>query len=515
MGSPCKMRRAFPLAVAAAAPLLLTFSPGCAIFNSFLDPSKVGQFPFPGQENIVGIRRVLSIREGTTGLASATEPRPEDLIPMEEEYVVGPGDVVNIAIDDLVTPGAQDVSAQLVSESGYIRLPMLGSIRVDGLTELEIENEIRTRLVEGDILPDPIVRVILSQPRDRIFSILGNVNAPGPYPITGSDMRLLDAISYGRDIGPLVKTIYIIRRNRQDAPPAAKPAEDEGLIIPPPTNSIDDYSSFSSPYGTGETVRPARQEASRAEIREMMNALPQDTATRPTEPEERAIAPLMYDPETGEALQVRPKEAGQPAEQPAEPMGQEPPPADFNWEGVPEEQVPEQRVIEIDVGALRSGDARQNIVIRNRDVIEVPVDTGIYYLMGEIARPGVYSLSGRDITIKQAIAAAGGFGPLAFPMRCEVIRRVKGTDQEITIPVNLDAVFAGLEDDFLVKDEDIVNVGTHFIAPFLFVIRNSFRFTYGFGFVYDRNFADKDAYFAKQNPQTVEQARRQSQGLPF
>lgn len=517
MGSPCKLRRAFPLAVAATAPLLLTFSSGCAIFNSFLDPSKVGQFPFPGQENIVGIRRVLSIREGTTGLASSTEPRPEDLIPYEEEYVVGPGDSINIAVDDLVTPGAQDVSFQRVSESGYIRLPMLGPIRVDGLTELEIENEIKTRLKEGEILPDPIVRVIVSDPTNRIFSILGNVNAPGPYPIRGADTRLLDAISFGRDIGPLVKTIYVIRRNPQDAP--AKPLEpmDEGLIIPPPpTNSIDDYSSFSTAYGTGETVRPAGRDASRAEIREMMDTLPQDApATRPTESDDRALAPLMYDPETGEALQFRPREGEQPGEPPAEPMAQEPPSPDFNWESVPEEQVPEQRVIEIDVGALRSGDARQNIVIRNRDVIEVPIDTGIYYLMGEIARPGVYGLSGRDITIKQAIAAAGGFGPLAFPMRCEVIRRVKGTDQEITIPVNLDAVFAGLEDDFLVKDEDIVNVGTHFIAPFLFVIRNSFRFTYGFGFVYDRNFADKDAYFAKQNPQTVEQARRQSQGLPF
>jgi polysaccharide export outer membrane protein len=517
MGSPCKVRRAVPLA-AVLAPLLLTSATGCAFFNAFLDPSKVGQFPFPGQENVVGIRRVLSIREGTTGLAGATEPRPEDLKVSQEEYVVGPGDTLNISVDDLINPGAQDLSAQQVSEAGYIRLPMLDTIRVEGLTELEIENEIKTRLVEADILPDPQVRVIITGPRNRIFSILGNVNAPGPYPISGSDMRLLDAIGYGRDIGPLVKTIYVIRRNMQGDQPPAPPAEDEGLIIPPPSNSIDDYSSFSTAYGSGQDTRPARQDSpseSRAEIREMMDTLPQDApATRPTGSGDQAIAPLMYDPQTGEALQVRPR-GGEPQAAPSEPMGQEAPPADFRWEDVPEEEVPEQRVIEIDVAALRNGDARQNIVVRNRDVIEVPIDTGIYYLMGEIARPGVYSLGGRDITIKQAIAAAGGFGPLAWPMRCEVIRRVKGTDEEITIPVNLDAVFGGVEADFLVKDEDIVNVGTHFVAPFLFVIRNSFRFTYGFGFVYDRNFADKDAVFGKQNPETVRQARRQSQGLPF
>jgi hypothetical protein len=79
----------------------------------------------------------------------------------------------------------------------------------------------------------------------------------------------------------------------------------------------------------------------------------------------------------------------------------------------------------------------------------------------------------------------------------------------------MDAIFAGLEDDVLLRDDDIVNVGTHVIAPFLFVIRNSFRFTYGFGFVYDRNFADIDSYSNKINPQITEQSRRQSRGLPF
>jgi protein involved in polysaccharide export with SLBB domain len=135
--------------------------------------------------------------------------------------------------------------------------------------------------------------------------------------------------------------------------------------------------------------------------------------------------------------------------------------------------------------------------------------------MGNVARPGVYAFGGREITIKQAIAANGGFSQLAWPARCEIIRREKGTDKQITIPVNLDRIFAGLEDDVLLRDDDIVNVGTDVLAPFLFVIRNSFRATYGFGFVYYRNFADKDAYGARTNPETVERARQQSLGLPF
>jgi len=104
---------------------------------------------------------------------------------------------------------------------------------------------------------------------------------------------------------------------------------------------------------------------------------------------------------------------------------------------------------------------------------------------------------------------------MAWPQRCELIRREPGTDKQVIRTVNLDAIFAGLEDDFFLRDEDVLNVGTHIVAPFLFVIRNSFRFTYGFGFVYDRNFADKDAYSNRINPEIVEQQRRASRGLSF
>ena len=81
--------------------------------------------------------------------------------------------------------------------------------------------------------------------------------------------------------------------------------------------------------------------------------------------------------------------------------------------------------------------------------------------------------------------------------------------------MNLDAIFAGLEDDFFLRDDDILNIGTHIVAPFLYVIRNSFRFTYGFGFVYDRNFADVDAYSTKINPQQLALQRKAQRGLPF
>ncbi len=79
-------RRAAGRVLAMASSFLLVFCSGCAILNGFLDPTKVGQFGLPGRENVVGIRRVLSVREGTGGIPNATDPTPEDLIPSYEEY---------------------------------------------------------------------------------------------------------------------------------------------------------------------------------------------------------------------------------------------------------------------------------------------------------------------------------------------------------------------------------------------------------------------------------------------
>jgi len=155
---------------------------------------------------------------------------------------------------------------------------------------------------------------------------------------------------------------------------------------------------------------------------------------------------------------------------------------------------------------LEPGAPRYNIVIRDGDTIWVPPPLqGEFYVMGNINRPGTFSLTGREITIRQAIASASGLGPLADPTRCELIRRIGG-NQEQVLAINLDRIFAGKEPDIILKPDDILNVGTNPLMPFLAVLRNAFRATYGFGFVYDRNFADIDSYGSKVNP---EDRRRQ------
>ncbi len=491
----------------AAAVLQVTFSSGCAMLNGFLDPTTVGWYPLEYEER--EIRRVLTPRDHPSTVPNATEPRPEDLLPTFDEYRVVPGDQVQLVIEDFLGQGLREISSQAISNDGFIRLPFVGAIRVGGMTEFEVEQEIAQRLRDRNIMPDPIVRVTLLTRRAAEYEILGSVGRAGTYPILRPDLRILDAIGLAADIGGEVRKLYVIRREEQDVDegPALDPTDDvmsdDDLIVPPP---IEDEASFgvilTADAATQPTTRPATDEL--------------DAILRPAPGSntERSFEPLVFDPETGEQIELGP-EPIEPETAPAPQVLAPPVEEGFDWDDVPQYEL-QQRVIEIDVRALKAGDPRFNIVVRPGDVINVPLDTSVFYVMGEVNRPGVYAFGGREVTLKQAVALVGNFAPLAFPARSEIIRREPGTDRQITIPVNIDAIFAGIESDVLLRDQDILNVGTSVISPFLFVIRNSFRFTYGFGFVYDRNFADIDTFSSKVNPNNSRiLADSQRGGLPF
>lgn len=540
-------RRRYAGSAGAAACLLVLWLCGCALLppNSFLDQTKVGRFPGEMQET--GIRRILTPRELPESYASATEPTPEDLIPYSTEYRIGPGDTLGISIDDLLEQGRPFQIQQEVNENGYVRISRLGQVYVAGMSEAELEQELAARVREAGLVPDPVVIIIAQVKRNRYFSILGDVLGPGSYGIPQHDFRILDALGIARGLGANSKKLLVIRRldtagaGRGGAAPgtppqprpddtdrgATPPTRPGDYVIPPPEEPNGTYGQVSFVQIGGPSGRDGRSAYGREDdgaAQETSSApVPPQPADVPPLPEAPGAAPrLIMDPATGEMIEVRPAQepsASRPGESQglaARPNGV-PPDVDlpFDWDALPDYELT-QRVIEIDAEALQAGDPRMNIVIRDRDMIRAPFDTGLFYLMGEVNRPGVYGFGGRSITMKQAIGAiGGGFSPLAWPERVEIIRREKGTDKQITIPVNMDKIFAGLAEDVELQDDDLVNVGTHFFAPFLFVIRNSFRFTYGFGFVYDRNFADKDSYSQRINPEIINQQRRANRGLPF
>ena len=94
----------------------------------------------------------------------------------------------------------QRVLGYLVDTNGDIDFPILGKLHVAGLTRLQLTDLIKQRLIEGDLIKDPIVTV---QFLNYKVSVMGEVNRPGSFNISGDRITLLEALSMAGDL-----TIY-------------------------------------------------------------------------------------------------------------------------------------------------------------------------------------------------------------------------------------------------------------------------------------------------------------------
>ncbi|MCM1077226.1 MAG: polysaccharide biosynthesis/export family protein [Bacteroides sp.] len=94
----------------------------------------------------------------------------------------------------------QGISTYTVSPEGKIDFPLLGEVKVGGMTRLEIAGLIKGMLISKDYVRDPVVTVELT---NGIVSVLGEVSHPGSYSIDRDDMTILDALGLAGDL-----TIY-------------------------------------------------------------------------------------------------------------------------------------------------------------------------------------------------------------------------------------------------------------------------------------------------------------------
>jgi polysaccharide biosynthesis/export protein len=438
---------------ASAVTLAATFACGCDI-PSFIDPTELT--PGDNYQKRTLQKPVLSslssidpsIDDPDQEFYNATEVQPMDLEVVATDYKIGVGDLINISVNDLVGLGVETTKQTRVSESGNVSMPLLGQIKATGLTEDELQKAIAQAYKDGQIITNAQVSVTVAEARARTFSALGSVGASGQYAILQSDFRLLDALVLIHDVGLTTDTIYIIRQIKEDPTPGSVPVT-PGTPARPGTPSNQLQPALPSP-----TVDPL---APKGDIRGDVVSTPRHMA-------------MLQAPADTLAPGTK-SDAG--AFQFAAPAGQ-----------------PETRTIRVPLDALRNGEiAKYNVVIRPHDLIVAPNPvTGEYYMGGHVARVGVYSIAPRKITLKQAIVSAGMLDGVAIPQRTELIRRI-GPAREAFVLIDTNAIFAGLQPDIFLKPNDIINVGTNVLAPFIAAVRGGFRITYGFGFLYDRNFS--------------------------
>jgi polysaccharide export outer membrane protein len=91
---------------------------------------------------------------------------------------------------------------------------------------------------------------------------------------------------------------------------------------------------------------------------------------------------------------------------------------------------------------LTQGKRELNIYLRNGDNIYVP-EANQFFILGEIRKPGFYSLA-ENLTILKAISIAGGLTEFANSKRIFIIRAEKGGERKIYMNVD-DIIKKGME----------------------------------------------------------------------
>lgn len=112
---------------------------------------------------------------GTFGAVRAAGAQPP-----ATDYIIGPRDVLAVTVLNEPTLSGRFT----VVSDGTFTYPLLGAVRVGGLSVRAVERELVTKLADG-YLEKPVVTVALDQFGSQRVLIVGEVKQPASYPLTG------------------------------------------------------------------------------------------------------------------------------------------------------------------------------------------------------------------------------------------------------------------------------------------------------------------------------------------
>lgn len=178
---------------------------------------------------------LLLLASGTLGLGQVPAKPLSPLPPpaSEPSLHTSSGDIILESGDllDVAVAGAPEYHYEVrITSTGYASLPMLGNLKIAGLSTPEAETAIADRLQENGYFNDPQVSLFVKDYAAAGISVLGEVQKPGIYPLPGN-RTLLDAISAGGGLTPTAgKTATITHRGKRDKPEVIPLSQADGQM---------------------------------------------------------------------------------------------------------------------------------------------------------------------------------------------------------------------------------------------------------------------------------------------
>ncbi|MGH9601367.1 MAG: polysaccharide biosynthesis/export family protein, partial [Terriglobales bacterium] len=169
---------------------------------------------------------------------------------------IGNGDLLEVTVYGVPELGRQ----ARVNSGGTINLPLVGMVKVGGLTAEGAQRQIERQLTEGGFLNNPQVSLQIKEYITSGISIMGEVVKPGIYPLLG-DRRLFDGIAAAGGLTARAgKVVSITRRDKPEEPMllgiSRDPAESARSNVPIYPGDTIMVSKAGVVYVVGEVVRP-------------------------------------------------------------------------------------------------------------------------------------------------------------------------------------------------------------------------------------------------------------------
>ena len=110
------------------------------------------------------------------------------------DYLLGPGDLLQVTVFE-----AEELATTVrVSSRGYITLPLLGQVAVEGLSAREAEIYIEERY-RRDYIKNPHVSIFVEEHISQRITLVGQFQKPGTYDYP-SKKKLLDVMALGEGL---------------------------------------------------------------------------------------------------------------------------------------------------------------------------------------------------------------------------------------------------------------------------------------------------------------------------
>ena len=114
-------------------------------------------------------------------------------------YVLVPGDILRIAV--FKNPELSfDVR---LSEGGSISFPLIGTVKLEGLSLPQAEQKIAQLLRDGGFVVNPQVNILLTQAFGNLVSVIGDVTTPGRYSVDQAGGKLSGMLAAAGGISTL------------------------------------------------------------------------------------------------------------------------------------------------------------------------------------------------------------------------------------------------------------------------------------------------------------------------